>query len=111
MAMAGECVRARNAHTGTHGEYSREMVAHNATRSSGGEGTAGSMKQISWQAVTLLLGGGVLFTLIVLFAPLDVRQWLLGANGLVFCVLGLLTNWRKPGRLSDPDRTPTDPGA
>lgn len=68
------------------------------------------LKQLTWQAVALILGGGVLFTLIAIFAPPDVKQWLLGANGLVFTVLGLMNNWRKPGRLSDPDRTPTDPG-
>jgi len=38
---------------------------------------------LTWQWVALLLGGGALFTLIAIFAPANVQNWLLGGNGLL----------------------------
>jgi hypothetical protein len=68
-------------------------------------------QQLTWQAVALILGGGVIFLLIVLLAPPNTQALFFGANGLVFTLLGLANDWRrKPEKLSDPDRTPTDPG-
>ncbi|WP_157069535.1 hypothetical protein [Sandaracinus amylolyticus] len=44
---------------------------------------------LTWQAVTLVLGGGVLFTLIAIFAPPESRTLLLGANGLIATLIGI----------------------
>lgn len=68
------------------------------------------LKSLTWQAVTLILGGMTLFALILLLAPPDLRPYLFGVHGLVSTVLGLASDWRRKPALSDPDRTPTDPG-
>jgi hypothetical protein len=47
-------------------------------------------KFLTWPLVALLLGGGVLFALIAIFAPPDVRELLFGANGLAMAVIGYL---------------------
>lgn len=63
------------------------------------------LKQLTWQAVAVILGGGAIFTVIAIFAPPDARTLLLGANGLVCTLIGLANDLRKP---TDPDKTPTE---
>lgn len=42
------------------------------------------------QAVALLIAGGLIFALITLYAPPEVREWLYGANGLIATIVALL---------------------
>jgi hypothetical protein len=53
------------------------------------------LKNVSWQAVTLLLGGGALAASTLLFAPPDVCAQLLSAQGFVTTVIGLFLQWER----------------
>lgn len=53
------------------------------------------LKQLTWQAVVLILGGALIFALIAIFAPPDVRPYLFGVHGLLSTMLGLASDWRK----------------
>lgn len=44
--------------------------------------------KISWQMAVVLIAGGAFFTAIMLFAPESSREWLFGANGLLWSLVG-----------------------
>ena len=45
--------------------------------------------KLSLPAAILLAVGGLCFTAIVLWATEDTKQWLLGANGLIWTIVGV----------------------
>lgn len=68
----------------------------------------------NWPAAAVLIAGGIIFLLIALFAPPDVREWLWGANGLLCTVIALFQ--RSPGdrrrvRESTPPAPTSPPGS
>lgn len=46
-------------------------------------------KNLTWQAVALVLGGGAVFACVAIFAPPDVRTVLFGAHGLIATLIGI----------------------
>lgn len=42
---------------------------------------------LTWQMVAVLIAGGVMFIAIAIWAPSDTRQWLFGANGLLWTLV------------------------
>jgi hypothetical protein len=59
------------------------------------------LQNVSWQAVSLLLGGAALATATMVFAPPEVCAQLLGAQGFVTTVIGLFLQWER-------EKSPTD---
>lgn len=56
-----------------------------------------------WPLIAIFAIGGILFTLILLFAPPGVREMLFGANGLVMAVLTALVRSPLHGLPEDGD--------
>lgn len=60
----------------------------------------------NWPAALVIVAGLVAFVLTILFAPPDVREWLLGAEGFVGTVIGIYL--RSPAdRASTPPEPPS----
>lgn len=57
---------------------------------------------LTWPVVTLLLGGGVIFGAIVIFAPPESRELLLGAHGLIATLIALYLRTRDDGPPTPP---------
>jgi hypothetical protein len=65
--------------------------------------------KLSLPAAILLAVGGLCFTAIVLWATEDTKQWLLGANGLVWTVVGIFVQSPLGKRLVGGEPKPAEP--
>lgn len=54
------------------------------------------LREVGWPGALVITGVLICITSILLWAPPDVRAQLLSANGVIWTIVGILTNGTKP---------------